>query len=382
VKVVPLDTGRIADHQLPSDGDADVEEAGPTLQSEADVGAALRAIREHRGLSLDEVAEATRVRRVYLADIEAMRLERLPSRPFTTGYIRAYAEALGLDGEAAAERFKAEEPDLDEPLHAPVGVGAERDPRIAAIVAGVVVMLAAIILWNIAQRTMMAGAPPPPTASARAAAVALAAPPPAVFKLGAPLPAPVESTTPPLYHTPGMPDDGAPQPQDIYGNKLGLRPDGEPMVDPASLSPVFVPTAKIYGAAAGQPSSVTLQALKSASLIVRGADGSIYFARQFQPGEAFRAPSVAGLTAEVSEPSNFQVFVGGQSKGVLPAAQTSLTQLAQGGQATVTKVASTTAPKPVAAAAKPVTATPSYAPVTPKPAAPKPAPAPADEAPH
>src|SRR5215831_100810 len=307
VKVVPVDTGRISDHQLPADGDGPFDPGPPTLQSEADIGAALRAIRESRRLSLDEVAEATRVRKAYLADLEAMRLERLPSRPFTTGYIRAYAEALGLDGEAAAERFKAEEPDLDEPLHAPVGVAPERDPRVAAIIAGVVVMLVAIVLWNIAQRTMMAGAPPPPTASARSASLALAAPPPPVVKLGAPLPAPVESTTPPLYHTPGMPDDGTPQPQDIYGNKLALKPDGEPAVDPASLSRVFAPNGRIYGAAAGQTSAVTLQALKSASLIVRGADGSIYFARQFAPGEAYRAPWLAGLTAEASEPTNFQV---------------------------------------------------------------------------
>jgi transcriptional regulator with XRE-family HTH domain len=380
VKVVPVDTGRISDHQLPADGDGRADPGPPTLQSEGDIGAALKAIREYHGLSLDEVAEATRVRRAYLADLEAMRLERLPSRPFTMGYIRAYAAALDLDGEAAVERFKAEEPDLDEPLHAPVGVGAERDPRIAAIIAGVAVMLVAIVLWNIAQRTMMAGAPPPPTASARAAALALAAAPTPIVKLGAPLPAPVESTTPPLYHTPGMPDDGTPQPQDIYGNKLGLRPDGEPAVDPASLSPVFAPNGKIYGAPAGQTSAVTLQALKSASLIVRGADGSIYFARQFAPGEAFRAPWVSGLTAEVSEPSNFQVFVNGQSKGVLPAAQTSLFQLAQGGQAaTTTKVASaapaTGAAKPAAAAVtKPAAASP-RTPAT------KPAPA-AEEAPH
>jgi hypothetical protein len=202
-----------------------------------------------------------------------------------------------------------------------------------------------------------------------------------VVKLGAPLPAPVESTTPPLYHTPGMPDDGTPQPQDIYGNKLGLRPDGEPMVDPASLSPVFVATGKIYGAPASQPSNVTLQALKSASLIVRGADGSIYFARQFQPGEAFRAPWVAGLTAEASEPTNFQVFVGGQSKGVLPAAQTSLTQLAQGGAAAVTKVASATV-KPVSAAANPASGTAAAAITPTKIAPPKPATTASDEAPH
>lgn len=330
--VTPLDTGRIAANQLPVDDDAAIggaETYAPTLQSGADIGQALKAIREFRGLTVEEVAEATRVRRTYLADIEAMRLDRLPSRPFTIGYIRAYADALGLDGEAAVERFKAEEPDLDEPLHAPIGVTEVGDPRVAAIIAGVVVIVVAIIIWNIAQRAMNANAPPPPTASAKAAAQALAQPPIGAVTLGAPLPAPVESTTPPLYRTPGLPDDGAQPAGQTPDAKPAVKPDGEPMVDPATLSPVFVPNGKIDGAAAGQPSSVTLQALKSASLIVRGADGSIYFARQFAPGEAYRAPSLAGLIAEVSEPTNFQVFVAGQSKGVLPAAQTSLTQLAQ-----------------------------------------------------
>ena len=74
---------------------------------------------------------------------------------------------------------------------------------------------------------------------------------------------------------------------------------------------------------------MTLQALKPASLIVRGQDGQIYFARQFAAGEAFRVPEVAGLNADVSQPASFQVFVGGQSKGVLPAAQVSLNKLAQ-----------------------------------------------------
>jgi cytoskeletal protein RodZ len=329
-------TGRIADPQRPLGGDADAraseiaepEVPAPTVQFGADIGQALRAVREFRGLTLEDVAAATRVRRAYLTDIEAMRLDRLPSRPFTIGYVHAFAEALGLDGEAAVERFKAEEPDLDEPLHAPVGVTDVGDPRVAAIVVGVLVILAAIVLWNIAQRTMNAGAPPPPTASAKAAAQALAAPATGVVALGAPLPAPVESTTPPLYQTPGMPDaEASTGPQ--AAAKPALKPDGEPMVDPATLPAKFEPDGKIYGAAPGQASTVTLQALKSASLIVRGTDGSIYFARQFAPGEAYRAPQVAGLIAEVSEPTNFHVFVAGQSKGVLPAAQTSLTQLAQ-----------------------------------------------------
>lgn len=302
---------------------------GPDLNWGGDVGQALRAVREFQGRSLDELAEATRIRPAYLADLEAMRLDRLPSRPFTIGYIRAYAEALGLDAEAAVERFKADEPVLDEPLHAPVGVSEARDPRAAAIVVGVVITLAAIILWNVAQRALNANAPPPPTASARATAKALAVASPATVKLGAPLPAPVESTTPPVYETPGLPEAGSANGVTTLAEaRPAMKPDGEPAVDPATLSPVFVAKGTVYGAPAAQPSAVTLQALKSASLIVRGADGQIYFARQFAAGEAYRAPQLAGLTASVSEPDSFQVFVGGQSKGVLPAAQVSLNQLA------------------------------------------------------
>ena len=302
----------------------------PDLHFGADIGQALKAIREHRKLSVEELADLTRVRRQYLVDIEAMRLDRLPSRPFTIGYIRAYAEALGLDGDAAVERFKAEEPILDEPLRAPVGVVQGGDPRVAAIVVGIVIILAAIVLWNVAQRAMLANAPPPPTASPKSTANALAAQKPAPVELGAPLPAPVESTVPPPYETPGMPTlnpDGTWN-KPVSVAKAGLPSDTAP-VDPKTLSPAFVPQGKIYGAVAPQASVVTLQALKSASLIVRGQDGQIYFARQFGPGEAFRVPEVAGLTATVSAPGSFQVFVAGQSKGVLPAAQVSLGKLAE-----------------------------------------------------
>jgi hypothetical protein len=186
----------------------------------------------------------------------------------------------------------------------------------------------AIVLWNVAQRAMNANAPPPPTASTQATAQALATPSPATVKLGAPLPAPVESTTPPLYETPGLPQDGSNTVTTLSAAKPAMKADGEAAVDLASLSPVFVAKGAVYGAPPAQPSAVTLQALKSASLIVRGADGQIYFARQFAAGEAYRAPQMAGLTASVSEPDSFQVFVGGQSKGVLPAAQVSLNQLA------------------------------------------------------
>ena len=329
---MPLDTGGVADLRWDAESSRALDGAetyAPTLQSAADIGQALKAVREHRSLSLEQVAEITRIRRAYLADIEAMRLEKLPSRPFTIGYIRAYAQALGLDGDAAVERFKAEEPMLDEPLRGPLGVDQGSDPRVVAIVAGVVVIVAAIIIWNVAQRAMSANAPPSPTAPASAAARALEDQRSGPLALGAPLPAPVESTTPAPYETPGLAAAGADGVNHSAPARLGVRADGQAAVDPATLPPMFIAKGVLFGAPAGQPSSVTLQALKSASLIVCGADGSIYFARQFAAGEAYRAPQLAGLTADVSEPDSFQVFVAGRSRGVLPAAQASLNKLAE-----------------------------------------------------
>jgi hypothetical protein len=149
------------------------------------------------------------------------------------------------------------------------------------------------------------------------------------FALGAPLPAPVESTTPPLYETPGL--DRAVTSADGV-TSLNLHAPGPSVEAPSDLNlpPTFTPQGAIYGAPAPQASPIVLQALQPASLIVRGADGSVYFARQLAAGEAYRAPNLAGLSVEVSAPEDFQVFVAGQSKGFLPAAKAPLDKIVGG----------------------------------------------------
>lgn len=323
---MPLDGGH---SERPADGSEPLTpSAHDRLYAHATLGEALRAVRLDRGLSLEELAEATRVRKSYLEAIEETRLEALPSRPFTIGYIRAYAEALGLDPEGAVDRFRAEEPVLDEPLRAPVGVPDEKDPRIVAFVVGAVVIVAAIVLWNVAQRAMSASAPPPPKAPESFAWKVLAKAKPEPVRLGDPLPAPVESTIPPAYETPGLAEAGP----DGKGNDASPANINDmslaPVVDIATLPPTFVPKGRIYESGAPQlPSLVVIQALEPGALIVRGADGSVYFARQFNKGEAYKVPHMTGLTLDVSDPNSFQVFVQGQSKGVLPSKLTLATKL-------------------------------------------------------
>jgi cytoskeleton protein RodZ len=353
---MPLDSGELSELEARMD-----EALAPTIYSGADVGQALRAIREARGMSIEELSEITRVRASFLAALEEMRLEGLPSRPFVVGYIRAYAQAVGADADAAAERFKAEEPVLDEPLAAPVGVQEGRDPRLAAIFIGAVVIVGAIVAWNVVQRVMTETAPAPLTASETVSRKALANTTAGPVALGAPLPAPVESTTPPPYLTPGL--------------DKAVNAEGQPLVPPVAaqpqpevmLPPTFTPKGHVYGAPAAQ-GSLVLQALKPAFLVIRGGDGSIYFARQLSEGEAYRAPPIGGLTVDVSEPDAFQVFSYGQSRGLLPQPLTDVGKIAgpppaapaPPKPATVATADSPSAAKPAAppaASAKPPTAT-------------------------
>lgn len=82
----------------------------------ADFGRYLSQQRELRGMTLQEVQKATRIPANVLGALEEGRVERLPARVFVVNYIRAYAQAIGLDADAVVREFLARFPDpLDEP---------------------------------------------------------------------------------------------------------------------------------------------------------------------------------------------------------------------------------------------------------------------------
>jgi flagellar biosynthesis protein FlhG len=67
-------------------------------------GRTLRRCREHRGLSIREMEERTRIRR--LDAIEGHRYADLPPEPYLTSHVRAYAQALGIRAaDALAARY-------------------------------------------------------------------------------------------------------------------------------------------------------------------------------------------------------------------------------------------------------------------------------------
>ena len=68
-------------------------------------GRYLKAIRVEKGISLDEVSEETRIRIDTLRLIEKEDHDRLPSEVFVKGFLRAYAEAIGIDGGETVRRY-------------------------------------------------------------------------------------------------------------------------------------------------------------------------------------------------------------------------------------------------------------------------------------
>ncbi|MBN1147738.1 MAG: helix-turn-helix domain-containing protein [Anaerolineales bacterium] len=63
------------------------------------IGQQLRQAREERSLTIEQVAQATRIRIHYLEAMEAGRFDSLPSVAQARGFIRSYAGFLGLDAE-------------------------------------------------------------------------------------------------------------------------------------------------------------------------------------------------------------------------------------------------------------------------------------------
>lgn len=72
-----------------------------------EAGARLREARVALGRARADFARELRIREVWLEAIEEGRLEELPGAPFRTGFVKSYADRLGLDGAAFAARLGA-----------------------------------------------------------------------------------------------------------------------------------------------------------------------------------------------------------------------------------------------------------------------------------
>lgn len=70
-----------------------------------EIGGYLRQLRLEQGKDLDRIANQIFIRAVLLQAIEEGQADLLPEAVFVQGFIRRYAEALGVDGKALSQEF-------------------------------------------------------------------------------------------------------------------------------------------------------------------------------------------------------------------------------------------------------------------------------------
>ena len=68
-------------------------------------GRYLQSIRIEKGIKLEDVSKETRIRPETLIHIEEENHEQLPDVVFVKGFLRAYAKAVGADGDEAVRRY-------------------------------------------------------------------------------------------------------------------------------------------------------------------------------------------------------------------------------------------------------------------------------------
>src|SRR5437870_8851903 len=73
-------------------------------------GGTLREARERRGVSLRQIAEATKIGISALEALERNDISRLPGGIFSRAFVRSYAAEIGVDPEQTVREFLAQFP--------------------------------------------------------------------------------------------------------------------------------------------------------------------------------------------------------------------------------------------------------------------------------
>ena len=116
------------------------------------IGAQLRASREAKGLSIDALSKVTRVQPRILAAIERNDVSSVPPRPFGRGFVRAYAQEIGLNPEDTARAYfaqfapltRADAPSAPSaPVHEIVSMHGWSSAAVAALI-----VVAVLALWT------------------------------------------------------------------------------------------------------------------------------------------------------------------------------------------------------------------------------------------
>jgi hypothetical protein len=127
-----------------------------------EIGNSLREARLRQGLDFIEIEQSTKIRGKYLRALEDEQFDVLPAQTYVKGFLRSYADYLGLDGQLYVDEFNSryvrgeleeeEEPRLIKPRVSRPGRGGAFQNKAVMItlaaIAGLTIFVFAAWIWG------------------------------------------------------------------------------------------------------------------------------------------------------------------------------------------------------------------------------------------
>lgn len=186
------------------------------MQERRRIGETLRAARLAKGVSLEEAAAATRIRRSALQALESDEYEALPASVYTRGFLVNYARYLGLLSNEIIEEYDRQQRHHAEPevSETPQEESVRQSSLFSSKILWTIVLLIALgVALNFVYQEFLSAGPATAPAAPQAEATPTPEPTPAAVARPPSTPTPVPSPAP----TP------SPEPTPIAGIDLSLR---------------------------------------------------------------------------------------------------------------------------------------------------------------
>jgi len=320
------------------------------------VGALLRETRLHHGGDLHQIATILRIRAPYLEALEESRSDRLPGPAYAIGFVRAYADYLGLDGAAVVRRFKSEAAGLDAKpdLAFPMPLPDRGKPGMAILIVALIVGACAYGTWYYvttgdrvrpervaAVPSQLLPLPPPAPASepvpvppaGEPSSASAAAPPPAggaaapsvppsetdgqtaTQQTAAALPSsPVPAPVPAVNASSAAPAAPTPVPVGPAMTTAAIEPPSAATEPQAAAAPAASAAegSRVFGATDG-PVRIVIKANADSWIQVKdGADQSVVAVRTLKQGDTYRVPDRQNLVLRTGNAGGLDLTVDGK----------------------------------------------------------------------
>jgi len=292
------------------------------LSGPGSAGDALRQQRKALGLNLADVAAALRIKPAYLAALEGGRPDQVPGHTYAIGFMRAYADHLGLESDEVLRRFKQEstgfarKPDLSFPMP----LGERSVPDVGMLLVALILALCGYGTWyylstgESSRPARVAEVPAellPPKPEQRPKDLTV---PHSIEALAAPpVTAPAEDPPDTASASAGLPAASA----IVTSSRTLTAPAAAPGLPPDASENVTQTAAlarppQSTSSAADTSTRIVIRAIADSWVQIRDAGQSVLLTRLLKVGEAYTVPYRPGVSMRTGNAGGLEITVDGE----------------------------------------------------------------------